>query len=201
MPMNLDITRLCKGRAGRFAVLTAVAGVIMLAAAGLALASEDLPPANEMDWIMKSVHSLILFIALVVIYKKFVSGALKKRTENIENQLAEAKAAKEEAVKKLSEIEARLKDKDAEAKAVIDIATQNGEKEKERLIAEGERMSKDIVESAKENIGAELAKAKEEIRREAALMAIELAEKMVKENINREDQARILEDYIAKVGG
>jgi len=199
--MNLEISRLFVGRARKYAAVTVGLAVFVLLAAGLALASEEGVPATKMDWIMKSVHSLVLFIGLVIIYKKYISGALKKRVEDIENQLADAKAAKEEAVKKLSEIEARLKDKDAEAKAIIDVATENGAKEQERLVAEGERMSKDIVASAKENIESELTKAKEEIRREAALMAIELAEKMVKENINREDQARILEDYIAKVGG
>jgi len=201
MQMNLDISRQFGGRLKKTLAAFVPAVLVCLLAAGLAFAGEHAEPAGTMGWIQKSVHSAILLAGLIFIYVKYISGPLKKRVEGIENQLAEAKTAKEDAVKKLAEVEARLKNKDAELQSIVDVAAENGRKEKEHLIAEGERMSREIVENAKENIDAEISKAKEQIRREAALMAVEMAEKLVKDNITKEDQAKILEDYIAKVGG
>jgi F-type H+-transporting ATPase subunit b len=201
MPMKLKTESAFGSRSGKTAAVLAVVLLTGLAVAGLVYASEGGEPANTMDWIKKTVHFGALLAGVVFLYVKFGTAPLKKRIEGIENALADAKADKEEAIRKLTEVEERLKNKDQETQSIVDVATENGVKERERLIADGERMSQDIVESAKENIGAELVKAKEEIRREAAIMAIELAEKMVRENINKDDQARILEDYIAKVGG
>ena len=69
------------------------------------------------------------------------------------------------------------------------------------ILKEAERIAQEIISGAKANMDAELLKAKDALRREAALMALELAEKLVKEQISKEDQARILEEYIEKVGG
>ena len=156
---------------------------------------------TTMDWVWRIVDFAI--IAGVLVY--FVAGPFKNffrsRVEGIEAALAEAKTAREEALKRLADVEARLKDKDAEVQSLLKVAEENGQKERELLIKDSEKAGEDILASAKENIDAELLKAKDALRREAALLAVELAEKMVRENIKKEDQARIVEEYIAKVGG
>lgn len=156
---------------------------------------------TPMEWVWRVVNFGIILGALIYFVAKPLKSALRKRVEDIETALNEARMASEESRKRLADVEARLKDKDRELKALVGVAMENGRKEKEILIAEAGKAGEDIVASAKENIGAELMKAKDELRREAALMAIELAEKMVRENIKKEDQVRILDEYMAKVGG
>jgi F-type H+-transporting ATPase subunit b len=183
------------------AVVPGLLIVALLATCALAAEGGEEPATTGMDWVWRVVNFGIIVGALIYFLAKPLKSFLKKRIEDIETSLAEAKASREEALKRLADVQARLKDKDAEIQSLIKVAEQNGGKEKEEIIKEAERVSQEILASAKENIDSELIKAKDALRREAALMAVELAEKMVKENISKEDQARILEEYIAKVGG
>ena len=157
--------------------------------------------ASMKDWMWRLVDFGFVAVLLVYIFMKYIKGMLKTRIEGIEASLAEAKSAREEALSRLAGVEARLKDKDTEIKSLLTIAEENGRKEKALLIDESRKMGEDIKAAAKENIDAELLKAKAELRKEAALLAMEMAEKLVRENIKKEDQARIIEEYIAKVGG
>lgn len=182
------------------AAFTACVMVVALAAAAYAQEHGEEGPTT-MDWVWRVVDFSLVAGGLGYVYVKYVKGALKARIDSIEASLADAKAAREEALKRLADVEARLKDKDAELAGLIAVAQDNGRKERAILIEEGARMSEDIIASAKGNLEAELNKAREEIRKEAALMALELAEKMVRENITKEDRSRIVEEYIAKVGG
>jgi F-type H+-transporting ATPase subunit b len=156
--------------------------------------------ATAMDWVWRVVNFGIIFGVLVYFVAKPFKNFLAKRVAEIEASLADAKAAREQALSRLTAVEAKLKDKDAELQGILKVAQANGEKEKELLIKEAEEMTADVVASAKELIEAELVKAKDAIRREAALKAVELAEKLIKENVKKEDQARILQEYLEKVG-
>ena len=177
----------------------AIVGVLGLAVA--AYAADKEPEVTPMDWVWRILNFAIILGVLIYFLKKPLQTALKKRIETVEAALAEAKAAREEAVKRLAEVEARLKDKDREVQSLVKLAEENGRKEREQIIADSAKAGESILASAKENIDAELLKAKDALRREAALLAVELAEKIVRENIKKEDQNRIVEEYIAKVGG
>ena len=178
----------------------ALVGVLGLAAAAYA-AEGGGTEVTTMDWVWRIVNFAIILGVLIYFLKKPVQTMLRKRIEDIETALAEAKRAREEALKRLAEVEARLKDKDAEVQSLVKLAEENGRKEREQIIADSAKAGESILASAKENIDAELLKAKDALRREAALLAVEMAEKIVKENIKKEDQNRIVEEYIAKVGG
>ena len=179
--------------------MAALAIVAVFAAVAFAAGAGE-EAAKPMDWGWRILNSGIIIAVLVWVWIKYGKPALLGRIAKIEASLEEARKAREEALAKLSAVEAKLKNKDAELKGIIDVARANGEKEKEMLVKEAEKMVSDIAVSTKELIDAELAKAKEAIRREAALKAVELAEKMVRENVKKEDQARMLQEYLEKVG-
>lgn len=44
-------------------------------------------------------------------------------------------------------------------------------------------------------------KAKAELKNEAATLAVELAETLIREQINEDDRQRLVEEYLVKVGG
>ncbi len=180
-------------------LLMALAMVALTAAVAFASKGGE-EGATAMDWLWRIIDFSLIFAVLVWVWIKFGNPALLGRIAGIEASLEEAKKTREEALSKLSAVEAKLKDKDAELKSILEVARTNGEKEKELLLKEAETMVVDVVASARELIDAELGKAKEAIRREAALKAVELAEKMVRENVKKEDQARMLQEYLEKVG-
>jgi len=152
-----------------------------------------------MDYFWKILNFGILFFILYKFGKKPLQDFLKKRTELIEKTLKEAQEAKELAQKALAEVEERLKVKDKEIEDIISSARQSGDKEKTHLIEEGEKMKGKILEQAKTNIDFEIKRAKEEIKAEAVEIAMELAEKKLKEKLTREEQLKLLEESLAKI--
>jgi F-type H+-transporting ATPase subunit b len=153
-------------------------------------------------YIWPVINFLILVYVLVFFIKKMdLKGFFKKRTELIEQSLREAREAKELAQKALAEVEERLKTKDTEIEQIIASARQSGEKEKARLIEEGDKLKARILEQAKTNIDYEVKRAKEAIKEEAVEIAMELAEKKLKEKLSKDEQLKLLEESLAKIEG
>lgn len=153
------------------------------------------------DYMWKIINFAVLIIILWKFAKKPFQNFLKNRTELIEKTLNEAKAAKEAAMKALQEVEERLKTKDAEIESVISASRRAGEQERDKIIAETEKLKEKILEQAKTNIQFELKHAKEQIKAEAVNLAIELAEKKIKDKITKEDQEKLLDESLLKIGG
>jgi F-type H+-transporting ATPase subunit b len=144
---------------------------------------------------------VLVFLMFYMLKKMDIKGYFKKRTDLIEQTLKEAKEARELAQKALAEVEERLKVKDTEIQEIIASAKYSGEREKTRLAEEGEKMKEKILEQAKTNIDFELKKAKEAIKAEAVDIALELAEKKLREKLTREEQMKLLEESVAKIEG
>jgi F-type H+-transporting ATPase subunit b len=151
------------------------------------------------DWFWPIVNFSILVAILVKFLAKPAREYFKKRTEMIEKSIKEAEEAKEIAKKSLEEVKERLKHADREIEEIKESARRSGEKEKEALIIEGDRMKTKIIEQARANIELELKKAKEAIKSEAALLALELAEKQIKETLGKKEHEAILDEYISKL--
>lgn len=148
------------------------------------------------------INFVILLAVLIFAVKKAdLKGFFKKRTELIEQSLKEAREAKELAQKALAEVEARLKLKDKEIEDIVSSAKESGDMEKIRLTEEGVKLSEKILQQAKVNIEFEVKRAKEEIKGEAVEIAIELAEKKLKEKLTRDEQLKLLEESLTKIEG
>jgi F-type H+-transporting ATPase subunit b len=153
------------------------------------------------DYIYKIINFVIIVAVLFIFGKKPLGDFLKKRTELIEKTLNEAKEAKEAALKALQEVEGRLKAKDAEIEAILAAAKKSGEQERDRIIEESSRLKDKILEQAKTNIDFEVKHAKEVIKAEAVGLAMELAEKKLKDRLTKDEQERLLDDSLVKIGG
>lgn len=153
------------------------------------------------DYIWKIINFLLLFIILFKFAKKPMQNFFQKRTELIEKTLNEAKEAKALSLKALQEVEKRLKAKDAEIQAILAASKKSGEQERGSIIVESDRLKAKILEQAKTNIEYELKHAKEVIKAEAVELAMELAEKKLKEKLTKEEQEKLFEDSLMKIGG
>lgn len=153
------------------------------------------------DYIWKIINFLVLIVILFVFAKKPFQSFLQKRTELIEKTLNEAREAKETAIKALQEVEERLKVKDSEIEAILAAAKKTGEQERDIITSESEKLKAKILEQAKTNIEFELKHAKEAIKAEAVELAMELAEKKIKEQMTKEEQEKLLAESLVKIGG
>ena len=153
------------------------------------------------EYLWKIINFGVLFFVLFKFGKKPLQDFLKTRTELIEKTLKEAQEAKILAQKALAEVEERLKVKDKELEEILSSARQSGENEKSRLIEEGNKMKAKILEQAKTNIAYELREAKAAIKAEAVEIAMELAEKKIRDKIGKSEQDMLLEESLMKIEG
>ena len=183
-----------------FYYICALCSVLCVLSYDIAFAAEGREHAfawKELIWPV--INFAILIFVLVKFGKKPIKDFLKKRTELIEKSLKEAKEAKELARKALVEVKERLKNTDREIDKILTAAKKAGEKEKKAIIAEGEKLRSKILEQTKANIEFELQKAKKAIKSEAALAALELAEKQIKEQLGNKEQLMLIDGYIKKL--
>lgn len=154
-----------------------------------------------MEWVWKILNFAILVFILVKFLGKPLKEFLKKRTELIEKTLKEAREARELAEKALTEVEERLKLKDKEIAEMLAQSQRTAEIEQGILIKQGEQMKEKVLEQAKNSIDYELRLAKETIKAEAVGIAMELAEKKLKERLSADKQTVLIEESIAMVEG
>lgn len=179
-----------------------LATLFMVALAATAFANEGGAHGSFMsEWGWRIINFSVLVFLIVYFGGKYIRRFFADRTRKIESDIQNSESAIEDAKKALAEVEARIKNRDAEVKAIVDVARENGEREKARLIAEGQKAADDIVRQAEARIALEVKKAKDAIRIEAASMAVQMAEELLKKHVTEGDQKKMVDDYLAGVGG
>ena len=92
------------------------------------------------------------------------------------------------------------------AKATEEIANitvsirHDGEVEREKILIAAKEMAVKIEQEAESKASSVVAKARVELREEAARLAVELAEDMLRKQVSAEDQKRLVDEYMQKVG-
>ena len=142
-----------------------------------------------------------LLVGLVAYFvTKPIRKGLKGRTEEIEKTLAEAQAAKEAAEAKHLEYSEKLAKATEEIAGITDSIRREGELERDKIIAAAKELAIKVEQEAENKAAGVITKARTELREEAASLAVELAEDMLKKQVSADDQKRLVEEYMQKVG-
>lgn len=174
--------------------------IFTLVYVSLAFGAEEAGHGAEWkEWLWKILNFAILVFILVKFLGKPFKNFLKQRTELIEKTLKEAREAKELAAKALAEVEDRLKSKDKEIQDIISISERSARVEYDQLIKQGEEMREKVIAQAKSNIDYELKAAIDTIKAEAVEIAMELAEKKIKERLSETEQMRLIEESLSRM--
>ena len=182
-------------------------GLIGVVHASLALAQEEAGHGGEDaitflgDWLPRLVNFAIIAAVVVYLTRKPIRDFFKNRSAEIAKAMQESKETRERAVAALAEMERKIKDLERETSKLIADAQARGEKDKLAMIEEGKKAAQDIQSQAKQGIDLEVMKAKAALAAEAARLSLDLAEGKIKDKIGRQDQDRIVKEYISKVGG
>lgn len=149
----------------------------------------------------QAINFLILAGVLVYFLRKPVSSFLKERSELLRKAIDDAAKARSDAAEKLAAIEART------AKLADEIAGMNAKMDVEAA-AEARRLQETVaveitrIRTQSEFTGEqEVKKAREELRREAAVLTARAAEELVRKTLSPEDQERLVRENIQKIEG
>jgi F-type H+-transporting ATPase subunit b len=128
-----------------------------------------------------------------------IMSALDARSAAIAKELHDARRMREEAEKLLADYQAKRAQAEAEAKTIVDTA-----KEKAAAVAEETRQSMMAAMARREKqvddrIANAETKAVDEVRAAAAEAAIAAAERMIRERMNDDTQAALIEEGVGEM--
>ena len=179
--------------------------LVVLAAAGFASeggeGAHHVDTAKQMKDFAWRVLDFAALMALVIwaLKKANVKGSLAARQAAIDKALQEAAEAKKAAEKNIRGIQRKTCNGQQRDRRLYAAIRTEGEAEKVRIIAEAKAMAEKIKEQASQAAHQEVLKARTDLRVEAARLAVELAEQTIKEKIVKDDQDRLVGEYLTKV--
>ncbi len=195
-------------KAGRVVLLVLILGLVAAVAAAnevgaepkslYALLAEDpIPLLKDFLW------RILNLVVLLWILNKFAGKPVKEyfagRRETIRKGVEEAQEAKAAADCLYREYQDKLAGLDDELKEIEARARREAERECERMRQETEELVAKLQQQARRMAEQEIASAKRQLRREAAKIALETAETLVKDNIKESDRRRMVENYLKKI--
>ena len=155
----------------------------------------------EINWTL-GVQLVSFLLLLAVLYKLMyrpLLGALEGRSAAIQQQLAEAQAAREEAQRALGAMEERIRAAQAEAQALRERALREAAELRERLSAEARQEAARLIEGAQAQVSQEVRRARAELRAEVGVLATQIAERLIRKSLTDEDHQRLLREALARI--
>ncbi|MBT3590135.1 MAG: F0F1 ATP synthase subunit B [Candidatus Marinimicrobia bacterium] len=144
---------------------------------------------------------LILFGALAKYAWKPLLKALENRENMIRSSIADAEKAQQELETINQQSDNVLAKARAESQAILVDGKVAAEKVKEDTLNQAKEKATAIIESAEKQIQVEKDKAISEIKGEVANLAIQVAEKLIQKNLNRDDNQSLIDESLQKIKG
>jgi len=153
---------------------------------------------NLMFW------TLLIFGLLYFILSRYAFGpimsAVEEREKALEAAIEAAKRDREAAAKLLQEHQAAIDAARGEGQKLIAEGRAVAEKMRADLIEQTHREQQDMLERARREIESEKVRAIADMRREAVDLALAGATKVIEQNLQTDNNRRLVESYLSQLG-
>ena len=153
---------------------------------------------SESFW--TAINIFILFFALSYLLFNPVRDVLEKRKQKIAGELKSAADDKEAAAALKAEYEAKLKNIDKEADAILEEARRKAKLKETEIVDEANAEAARIIERANREVELEKKKALDDMKQEIVSIASLMAGKVVAESMNTGIQDRLIEETLKEMG-
>jgi F-type H+-transporting ATPase subunit b len=148
----------------------------------------------------QAIWVLVIFIVLVVVlyptaWKNVLAG-LKAREQRIRQSIADAESARAKAEETLREYNTRLATAEQQVRDIIDKGSRDAEQIANGIRARAEEESQRAKEQATRDIEAARNQAIAQIYDEAATLSTSIAEKILRRNLNPDDQRDLVAESL-----
>lgn len=160
------------------------------------------PPAKG---IILSVSTLLVFLGLVFILGRYAWGpivaGLKAREDKIRADIGAAERARTQADEARRQFEQQLSTAEERVRQMLARAQSDGQQLATRIRTQAQQEAEEIKQKAIHEIEQSQREAVEEIRGYAATLATSVAEKILRREVSREDQRRLVEESLEEFQG
>jgi F-type H+-transporting ATPase subunit b len=144
----------------------------------------------------------VVFIVLIILLKKFAWKPILEAVEKRSNSIEEALNASEKAKEELTELNEEKDKLRKQALADRDALLKEAATTKAKIVADAKAQAKQetekILTNAREVIRNEKMAAITELKNQVALLSLDIAEKIVKEQLSSSDKQKALVDNLVK---
>ncbi len=177
-------------------VLAAPAG-----AEGVAVERSVIPSPREA--LIPAVTTLIVFALLLAVLGKYawgpIASGLKDREDRIRRDIADAEASRTRAEATLRQYNEQLATAEGQIRDMLAKATADGERIATNLRMQAQQESEEIKNRATREIEAAKNQALSEVYEQTAHLATSVAEKILRRNLNAEDQRDLVSRSLEQV--
>lgn len=148
---------------------------------------------------------VLISTALIILFAKHffwdkLLAFIQKRQDLIQENIDSSERLKQEALQEKAVYEQKMKDAGKEAHAVIEEAKAQAGEEKAAILESARNQADRIRQSAQEDIVREKRKAEKEMANAISSVALSAAEALVKKEVDDEERAVFVADFIRKAG-
>ena len=146
------------------------------------------------------INLMILFFALKHFLFKPVQKILSERQAAVDQTLQDAEDARERAEAAESEYTEKLTKAKEESAEMLRSATRKAQQRSDEIVAQARAEAAGIMQQNRDELEREKRRAESALRSEVSGLAVLVAEKVVEREINPEDHARLIDEFIDSVG-
>ena len=149
------------------------------------------------------IWTILTFLVLLALLSKFawkpLLAALQARSERIAQSLDEARRAQEEMARVKRESAEIIRQAHVEASTIVSSSRSDAERVREETKQKARAEAVAIIAAAQRQIDAEAVRARDDVRREAADLAVAIASKLIRRNISVDDNRVMIDEMIGSL--
>jgi len=149
------------------------------------------------------IWTIISFLITLFVLKRYAFGPIQRmidaRRERVEQAIAEADNAREEARSLLEEHRKLIAQAKAEAEEILVEARKVGDAARERVRQETEEDRQRRLEETRRQIDQATVQALGQIRDEVGKLSVAAAEKIVRKSLTEADQQRLIDEALSEI--
>lgn len=144
--------------------------------------------------------TVITFIFLLLVLKKIawkpILNSLNERENIIKESLDKAETARKEAELLIADNKVAMRKAEEEAQKIVDQSREYAEKLKNQILDESKVTAKKMIDDATAEIERKNAEGFNKLKDQVAEIAINAAEKILKENLDKQQQLKLVDKYL-----
>ncbi len=160
--------------------------------------SPVMPATAELLW--GGLAFVIVFIALAKVGFPMIKKGLADREAKIRADLEGAEQARTSAESELADYRAQLAEARQEASGILDEARAQAETVRRELVAKAETDAQELRGKAADDIRMASERAMSDLQSKVSSLSVQLAEKIVEKNLDRDAQQQLVDSFINQVG-
>jgi len=148
------------------------------------------------DFGIQLASTIILFAVVAIFFWKPITKILEARREKIDQELEEAKTAKENAVQIEKQLQDELSDAKRKIKEMLDKAEKDANVKRDEIINQARQDAKNRMDNLEVELENEKKNMELEIRKEIVEVAFAAAEKIVSREIERDKYLDVVDNIL-----